>query len=74
MYFLDFEVTHPLPNLTDAASLPRSFAGNIPVDRVGHPNDTFFFWGFEKVGHPGSLTTAACPENSDPWILWVQGG
>ncbi|PIL29186.1 hypothetical protein GSI_09235 [Ganoderma sinense ZZ0214-1] len=69
-----FEVTQPLPNLTDAAILPRSFAGNIPVDRVGHPNDTFFFWGFEKVGQPGSLTAASYPDNSDPWILWVQGG
>lgn len=73
VYDLDFEVKGPLPNLTDA-DLPRSYAGNIPVDRIGHPNDTFFFWGFEKAGQSGSLTISASAENTDPWILWVQGG
>ncbi|TBU63430.1 alpha/beta-hydrolase [Dichomitus squalens] len=68
-----FEVKGPLPNLTHAR-LPRSFAGNIPVDRPGHPNDTFFFWGFEREGKPGGLTAPAFPHNDEPWILWVQGG
>ena len=42
----DFEVTDPLPNVTEA--LPRSFAGSISTNSVGHANDTLFFWGFEK--------------------------
>ncbi|KAI0775028.1 alpha/beta-hydrolase [Trametes elegans] len=67
-----FEVTQKLPNITGA--LPRSFAGNIPVNRQGHPNDTLFFWGFEKQGSNGTLTAPADANNTDPWIIWLQGG
>ncbi|KAI0682067.1 alpha/beta-hydrolase [Cerioporus squamosus] len=67
-----FEVTEKLPNITGA--LPRNFAGNIPVNRAGHPNDTLFFWAWEKVGQNGSLTAPASPNNTDPWIIWLQGG
>ena len=67
----DFEVTDKLPNITDP--LPRNFAGNIPVNRAGHPNDTLFFWAWEKVGQNGSLTAPAV-NNTDPWIIWLQGG
>ncbi|TDL23044.1 alpha/beta-hydrolase [Rickenella mellea] len=62
-----YEVTAPLPNVT--FPLPRSFAGNIPVNRPGHPNDTLFFWGFEKKN--GSLTVQS---STDPWLIWLQGG
>ena len=69
----DFEVTQTLPNITGA--LPRNFAGNIPVNRPGHPNDTLFFWAFEKAGKPsGSLTAPASPNNTEPWMIWLQGG
>ncbi|KAI9066342.1 alpha/beta-hydrolase [Trametes sanguinea] len=67
-----FEVTQKLPNIT--APLPRSFAGNIPVNRTGHPNDTLFFWAFENQGSNGSLTAPADTNNTDPWIIWLQGG
>lgn len=67
---LDFEVTDPLPNVTD--TLPRNFAGNIPVDRPGHPNDTLFFWGFEVTN--GSLTAAAGENQEAPWLIWLNGG
>ena len=71
----DFEVTEKLPDITGALpALPRSFAGNIPVNRSGHPNDTLFFWAFEKVGKNGSLTAPADVNNTDPWIIWLQGG
>lgn len=70
---LDFEVTDTLPNVTHATSNPlaRSFAGNIPVNRDGHPNDTLFFWAFEKS--EGSLTVDA-GTSDDPWIIWLNGG
>ncbi|OSD00457.1 alpha/beta-hydrolase [Trametes coccinea BRFM310] len=68
-----FEVTDALPGIP-SAGLPRSFAGNIPVDRPGHPNDTLFFWGFERQGANGTLTAPANPNNTEPWILWIQGG
>ncbi|OCH94794.1 alpha/beta-hydrolase [Obba rivulosa] len=64
-----YEVKSPLPNIT--FPLPRSFAGNIPVDRPGHPNDTLFFWGFENQKRNGSITDT---NNTDPWLLWLQGG
>lgn len=63
-------VTDPLPNIT--FPLPRSFAGNIPVQREGHPNDTLFFVGFEKSN--GSLTSAAGDNNNEPWAIWLNGG
>jgi carboxypeptidase D len=63
----DFEVKDPLPNVT--FPLPRSFAGNIAVNRPNHPNDTLFFWGFEKSN--GSLTSNS---STDPWGIWLNGG
>jgi len=66
----DFEVTEPLPNIT--WDLGRSFAGNIPVQRAGHPNDTLFFWAFEKEN--GSLTAAAGDLSEEPWGIWLNGG
>ena len=67
---LDFLVDETkLPNIS--FPLTRSFAGNIPISRVGHPNDTLFFWAFEKEN--GSLTAAA-GESDDPWGIWLNGG
>ncbi|KAJ7769203.1 alpha/beta-hydrolase [Mycena maculata] len=63
-----FEVTDPLPNVTE--TLARSFAGNVGVNRTGHPNATLFFWAFEKAN--GSLTGSAAA--TDPWIIWLNGG
>ncbi len=68
----DFEVTEKLPSIP--SGLPRMFAGNIPVNRQGHPNDTLFFWAFEKAGANGTLTAPADANNTDPWIIWLQGG
>jgi carboxypeptidase D len=68
----DFEVTDKLPNIT--GTLPRNFAGNIPVNRAGHPNNTLFFWAFEHASKNGSLTAPADANNTDPWIIWLQGG
>lgn len=68
----DFEVTGLPPAIP--TGLPRSFAGNINVNRPGHKNNTLFFWGFEREGASGTLTAAADASNTDPWILWLQGG
>ncbi|KAK7025021.1 carboxypeptidase [Favolaschia claudopus] len=62
-----FKVTSPLPNIT--FSLPQGYAGNIDVQRTGHPNNTLFFWALEKT--PGSLTAS---KSSDPWGIWLNGG
>ncbi|KAJ7210524.1 alpha beta-hydrolase [Mycena pura] len=62
-----FEVTAPLPNVT--FPLPRSYAGNIDVQRAGHPNNTLFFWALENK--TGSLTAS---KNTDPWGIWLNGG
>ena len=72
----DFEVKYPVPglNLTNGTALPRSFAGNIPVDRPDHPNNTLFFWGFERQGANSTLTAPAHTNNTEPWIIWLQGG
>ncbi|KAJ7258257.1 alpha/beta-hydrolase [Mycena rebaudengoi] len=68
-----FEVpTAKLPNIT--GTLTRNFAGNIPVNRAGHPNNTLFFWAFEHASKNGSLTAPADANNTDPWIIWLQGG
>ena len=67
---VDFLVTQPLPNIT--FKLPRTYAGNIPVQRAGHPNDTLFFLGFEKS--TGSLTAPASKFNKEPWGIWLNGG
>ncbi|EGO22337.1 hypothetical protein SERLADRAFT_473031 [Serpula lacrymans var. lacrymans S7.9] len=64
-----FQVTSSLPNIT--WPLARNWAGNIPVQREGHPNDTLFFWAFEHSN--GSLTDG--PGQSDePWGIWLNGG
>ena len=68
--YIDFQVTKPLPNVTWA--LPRNWAGNIAVNRAGHPNDTLFFWGFEKKY--GSLTAATHEDSTEPWGIWLNGG
>ncbi|KAI1786917.1 alpha/beta-hydrolase [Ganoderma leucocontextum] len=68
-----FEVKDPLPRLEHIA-LSRSFAGNIPVNRPDHPNNTLFFWAFERQGTNGTLTAPADENNTDPWIIWLQGG
>ncbi|KAJ3890728.1 alpha beta-hydrolase [Lentinula edodes] len=62
-----FEVTEPLPNVT--FPLTRSFAGNLPVQRADHPNDTLFFWAFEHQN--GSLTSNT---STEPWGIWLNGG
>ncbi|EIN09574.1 alpha/beta-hydrolase [Punctularia strigosozonata HHB-11173 SS5] len=65
-----FQVTDGLPNVT--FDLPRNWAGNIAVKRTGHPDDSLFFWGFEK--EQGSLTAAAGENNDAPWGIWLNGG
>ncbi|KAF9461223.1 Alpha/Beta hydrolase protein [Collybia nuda] len=65
-----FVVKDKLPNVT--FPLPRTFAGNIPVQRAGHPNDTLFFVGFEKAN--GSLTKPASSRDNEPWGIWLNGG
>lgn len=64
--FADFQVTDSLPNVT--WPLARNWAGNIPVQRAGHPNDTLFFWAFESSN--GSFTA----NSSEPWGIWLNGG
>ncbi|KAJ6629342.1 alpha/beta-hydrolase [Mycena sp. CBHHK59/15] len=63
-----FEVADSLPNVTEP--IARSFAGNVGVNRINHPNTTLFFWAFEMAN--GTLTGSARP--SDPWIIWLNGG
>ncbi|TDL15660.1 alpha/beta-hydrolase [Rickenella mellea] len=65
-----FQVTDKLPNVT--WDLGRNWAGNIAVNRPGHPNDTLFFWAFEKEN--GSLTAAANERGGEPWGIWLNGG
>ena len=67
---LDFLVNDSLPNV--AFPLNRSWAGNIPVNRTNHPNDTLFFWAFESSN--GSLTAGADENSSAPWAIWLNGG
>ena len=70
LHSTDFEVTEPLTNVT--WTLPRNFAGNVGVNRAGHPNNTLFFWAFEKEN--GSLTAAAGDRADEPWGIWLNGG
>ncbi|KAJ3809239.1 alpha/beta-hydrolase [Lentinula lateritia] len=65
-----FEVTDPLPNVTEP--IARNFAGNIGVNRVGHPNNTLWFWAFEK--EEGSLTARPGERDDEPWLIWLNGG
>ncbi|KAK7037692.1 hypothetical protein VNI00_010918, partial [Paramarasmius palmivorus] len=67
-----FQVTESLPNVTGTIEVTRSFAGNIAVDRPGHPNDTLWFWGFEREN--GSLTAGAGERQDEPWLVWLNGG
>ncbi|OJT09784.1 Vitellogenic carboxypeptidase [Trametes pubescens] len=50
----------------------RHFAGNIAVNRPGHPNNTLFFWALEKDN--GSLTVGADDRSDVPWGIWLNGG
>ncbi|PSR78206.1 hypothetical protein PHLCEN_2v7538 [Hermanssonia centrifuga] len=65
-----FQVEDPLPDIN--FSLGNNYAGNILVQRPNHPNDSVFFWGFEKEN--GSLTAAAGEREIEPWAIWLQGG
>lgn len=67
---LDFLVKDSLPNVT--FPVPRSFAGNVAVNRENHANDTLFFWAFETQN--GSLTAAADERSDVPWAIWLNGG
>lgn len=69
-FHADFEVNETLANVTFA--LGRNFAGNIPVQRLNTPNNTLFFWGFEREN--GSLTAAAGERSNEPWGVWLNGG
>lgn len=62
----DFQVTDSLPNVT--WPLARNWAGNIPVQREGHPNDTLFFWAFESSNSSFTATS------DEPWGIWLNGG
>lgn len=64
-----FQVTEKLPNVTFPVG--RNWAGNIPVNRPDHPNDTLFFWAWESK--LGSLTATA-GESTEPWGIWLNGG
>ena len=59
-----------LPNVT--FPLTRIFAGNVGVNRAGHPNDTLFFWAFENAN--GTLTAPAGSNKDKPWAVWINGG
>ncbi|KAI0300162.1 Alpha/Beta hydrolase protein [Multifurca ochricompacta] len=63
-------VTQGLPNIT--FPLGNNYAGNLPVGRPGHPNNTLFFWGFEN--RVGSLTVPAGQIQLSPWLIWLGGG
>ncbi|EIW58496.1 alpha/beta-hydrolase [Trametes versicolor FP-101664 SS1] len=65
-----FEVKDTLPNVT--FPLAHSFAGNVAVNRPGHPNNTLFFWALEKEN--GSLTVGADDRSDVPWGIWLNGG
>lgn len=65
---IDFEVnSSAISNVS--FTLPTSYAGNLPVNRKGHPNNTLFFWATEKSF--GSLND----DNPElPYLIWLQGG
>ncbi|KZV76554.1 alpha/beta-hydrolase [Peniophora sp. CONT] len=65
-----FLVTQGLPNIT--FPLPRNFAGNLPVNRPDHANNTLFFWAMEN--NVGSLTATATQLPTVPWMIWLGGG
>lgn len=49
--------------------LGRNWAGNIPVGRTGHPNNTLFFWAFEK--EDSSLTATADERSNEPCGIFI---
>ncbi|KIK64583.1 hypothetical protein GYMLUDRAFT_981785 [Collybiopsis luxurians FD-317 M1] len=65
-----FEVTDSLPNVTKP--IARNFAGNVGVNRAGHPNNTLWFWAFER--EEGSITAGAGEREDEPWLIWLNGG
>ncbi|KAF5358649.1 hypothetical protein D9758_007744 [Tetrapyrgos nigripes] len=70
-----FRVTGNLANVTRKSTL-TSYAGNIGVNRPDHPNNTLWFWAFERSseGGKGSLSAAAGERQDEPWVIWLNGG
>jgi carboxypeptidase D len=66
----DFQVTKPLPDVT--FGLGRNWAGSVGVNRANYPNNTLFFWAFEKES--GSLTAKADERTDEAWGIWLNGG
>jgi carboxypeptidase D len=66
----DYEVKDPLPNVT--WTMPRSFAGSVSVNRTNHPNNTLFFYAYER--EDGSLSAAGGERTGEPWVIWLNGG
>ena len=52
--------------------MPRSFAGSVSVNRENHPNNTLFFYAFER--EDGSLSAADGERADEPWFIWLNGG
>lgn len=83
----DFEVVDSLPNVT--WTLPRNWAGNIPVQRDSQPNDTLFLCVLHLIPiirvkiylifswafekEEGSLTANASERLDEPWGIWLNG-
>ena len=67
LFGADFQVNDSLPGIS--FDLGNNYAGNIGVQRPNHPNDTLFFWGFEKEN--GSLSNI---NSTEPWGIWLNGG
>jgi hypothetical protein len=66
----DFQVTKSLSGVSFDPG--RNWAGSIGVNRPGLPNNTLFFWGFEK--EHGSLTAKAGERKDESWGIWLNGG
>jgi hypothetical protein len=66
----DFQVTQSLSGVSFDSG--RNWAGNVGVNRPSSPNNTLFFWGFEK--EHGSLTAKAGERKDEPWGIWLNGG
>lgn len=52
--------------------MPRSFAGSVSVNRASHPNNTLFFYAFEREAD--SLAAADGERTDEPWVMWLNGG
>jgi carboxypeptidase D len=61
----DFKVDK-LPNVT--LDLPGSWAGSISTNTANMPNNSLFFWAYEK--EDGSFLA----NSSEPWGIWLSGG